>query len=444
MSAQQSSGTKKSNLREVQVVKNKTRIVGGFVAPGDRYKPWFRSLFFTICVRSYVLILFIEDSFANEKYKLLQEYYARVMECARRMKKAVLRIMLTEVPRPPEMPPEAPQPAPKKKRTGLYTGVILITLIVIAVVLALPFFSSLPRLKPSPTESMHVTFEVSNLTFNATEVEAGKAIQISVRVKNVGDLEDSSMVTLKIDGETEATKEVILASKETKVISFIVTRTTPETYIVSVDGLTGSFKVTEPEPEPIILEGTGFEATNTFVLERGLSIFHMTHDGQSNFAIWLYNAETGERVDLLVNEIGLYSGATIVGVTGDLGQAPPGKHLLDITADGNWKVVIEQPRPRIGPKIPQTFTGKGDSVSSPFTLEKGIVKFEMIHDGYSNFAIWLYDSEGRRVDLLVNEIGTFEGSKVVGVTGELFDASPGIHYLDITADGNWKVIISSV
>jgi len=366
------------------------------------------------------------------------------MECGRRMEKAVLGIMLTEVPRPPEMPPEAPQPSPKKKRTGLYIGVILVILIIITVVLALPFFSSLPGLNLTPTGPTHTPFEVSNLTFNATEVEAGKALEISVTVKNVGDLEDSSTVTLKIDGNIETTEEVILASKETRVVSFIVTKTTPETYIVSVDGLTGSFTVTEPEPEPIVLEGTGVKATNTFILEKGLSIFYMTHDGHSNFAIWLYDAESGERVELLVNEIGPYSGAAIVGVTGELMQASPGKHLLDITADGNWKVVIEQPRHKTAPQIPQTFTGKGDSVSSPFTLEKGTVKFEMTHDGYSNFAMWLYDSEGRRVDLLVNEIGTFEGSKVVGVTGQILGASPGIHYLDITADGNWKVVISSV
>lgn len=355
-------------------------------------------------------------------------------------KKLTLGMTQTETPKTPD----TPKPTKKQKRTTLYTGIILIALIMTVIVIAVPLLSNLPGFKLTLKEPMQASFEVSNLTFNTTEFEVGKVVEISVTVKNVGDLEDSSMVTLKIDGKTEATKDVILASNETKVVSFIVTRTTPETYIVSIDGLTGSFIVTEPEPEPIILEGTGVEATNTFVLEEGLSIFHMTHDGQSNFAIWLYNAETGERVDLLVNEIGPYSGAAIVGVTGELGQAYSGKHLLDITADGNWKVIIEQPRPKTALEIPQTFTGKGDSVSSPFTLEKGTIKFEIAHDGHSNFAIWLYDREGRRVDLLVNEIGTFEGSKVVGVTGKIFDASPGIHYLDITADGDWRVVISLV
>jgi len=71
--------------------------------------------------------------------------------------KAVSGVMLTEVPRPQEMPSEAPQPVPKKKRTGLYIGIVLVTLIVIVVVLAIPFFSSLPGLKPTstPTEPIH-------------------------------------------------------------------------------------------------------------------------------------------------------------------------------------------------------------------------------------------------------------------------------------------------
>lgn len=35
------------------------------------------------------------------------------------MKKAVSGIMLTELPKSPEMPPEAPKPTPMKRRTGL-------------------------------------------------------------------------------------------------------------------------------------------------------------------------------------------------------------------------------------------------------------------------------------------------------------------------------------
>jgi hypothetical protein len=39
----------------------------------------------------------------------------------------------------------------------------------------------------------------------------------------------------------------------------------------------------------------------------------------------------------------------------------------------------------------------------------------MSHDGDSNFAVWLLDDEGDKVELLVNEIGEFGGSKAVGI-----------------------------
>lgn len=191
------------------------------------------------------------------------------------------------------------------------------------------------------------------------------------------------------------------------------------------------------EPEAISFTGSGDDVTSSFELDEGIAIFHMTHDGDSNFAIWLYNEDTGEREDLLVNEIGSYSGKTIVGVTTDWGDVEPGSFLLDVDADGKWKITITQPRPSSAPGLPQTFDGKGSDVPSPFSVEsgKGAIKFHMTHDGDSNFAIWLYHVDGDREELLVNEIGEYDGSSLESV-------GAGIYYLDIEADGKWEVEVS--
>jgi hypothetical protein len=194
-------------------------------------------------------------------------------------------------------------------------------------------------------------------------------------------------------------------------------------------------------PAPIALSGSGPRATDLFWLSEGIAIFHMTHNGSSNFAIWLLN-ESGQRVDLLVNEIGPFDGRKAVGVIDPHGDTSPGNHLLDIEADGSWSVTIEQPRVTSAPPPPQTFSGRGPDVPPPFMLEMGVARFEMTHDGSSNFAVWLLDREGGRVDLLVNEIGPFQGSTAVGVTADGFDASPGVHYLDIEADGSWTVSVT--
>jgi len=193
---------------------------------------------------------------------------------------------------------------------------------------------------------------------------------------------------------------------------------------------------------PIILSGIGDDVTSHFNLIAGIAIFDMIHDGDSNFIIWLYNVSSGENEELLVNEIGPYSGSRIVGVYDGFSDVKPGEYVLDVTADGNWEVSIEQPTPSTAPSIPQTFTGSGADVPSPFMLESGngAVNFEMHHVGSSNFIIWLYHISGDREELLVNEIGNYDGSVLVSM-GE-YGISTGIHYISIEADGNWQVEIS--
>nr|QNO52629.1 hypothetical protein MBLPMMNE_00036 [Methanosarcinales archaeon ANME-1 ERB6] len=183
-----------------------------------------------------------------------------------------------------------------------------------------------------------------------------------------------------------------------------------------------------PTPEPIGLSGTGQEATSKFSLEKGLSIFRMTHDGDSNFAVWLLDDE-GDKVDLLVNEIGEFDGSKAVGIKNQ------GDYILDISADGGWTITIEQPRPTSAPSVPKTLKGKGQQASEVFYLDKGLARFEMTHSGDSNFAVWLLDDEGDKVDLLVNEIGEFDGSKAVSIS------KGGIYLLSISADGNWEISI---
>lgn len=55
----------------------------------------------------------------------------------------------------------------------------------------------------------------------------------------------------------------------------------------------------------------------------GLATVRLTHKGEGNFAVWAY----GDSAELLVNEIGGYSGETLM---------PDGTVLVDIEADGPW------------------------------------------------------------------------------------------------------------
>ena len=64
----------------------------------------------------------------------------------------------------------------------------------------------------------------------------------------------------------------------------------------------------------------------------------LSHSGDSNFAVWIHGDNGGS--DLLVNEIGRYSGTVLVEVgTGFLAIAPGGC-IIEITANGRWRLEL--------------------------------------------------------------------------------------------------------
>lgn len=183
-----------------------------------------------------------------------------------------------------------------------------------------------------------------------------------------------------------------------------------------------------PEPSPIELSGTGQQASQKFTLENGLSVFKMTHTGRSNFIVNLMDSD-GKNIELLANEIGTFDGAKAVGIV------KKGEYLLDISADGKWTVKIEQPRPENADGKPRSFTGTGQQVSSFVQLEKGLSTFKLKHTGKSNYIVALMDKRGNTQELLVNEIGDFDGSKAVGIV------KTGLYLLNISADGEWSIAV---
>ncbi|MGB9927621.1 MAG: YncE family protein [Methanosarcina sp.] len=179
----------------------------------------------------------------------------------------------------------------------------------------------------------------------------------------------------------------------------------------------------------IELSGQGTKATSTFKLKEGLYKFNMQHDGSSNFIVWLIDGKSGKEIELLANEIGSFNGSHAVGIESD------GDYVLNINADGNWKVTTEQPTQAAIQSIPLTLQGNGHKASQIFYLEPGMKRFEMKHAGSSNFIIWLMDDQGNEIDLVANEVGNFNGSKAVSIT------QSGNYLLNIDADGNWEVSI---
>jgi hypothetical protein len=84
---------------------------------------------------------------------------------------------------------------------------------------------------------------------------------------------------------------------------------------------------------------------------------------------------------------------------------------------------------------PIQLSGKGDQASSKFQLQAGLSTWKVTHDGRSNFKVSLLASDGKEVDMPVNEIGHYSGTQVVRV------AKAGEYLLNVNGDGKWTATI---
>ena len=89
-------------------------------------------------------------------------------------------------------------------------------------------------------------FEVSSLSISPTEVDIGEAVDITVLVTNTGGQSGDYQVILKINGIVEADRDVALDADASEKVSFNTSKDTAGTYLVDVNGLTGSFEVKQP------------------------------------------------------------------------------------------------------------------------------------------------------------------------------------------------------
>jgi len=93
--------------------------------------------------------------------------------------------------------------------------------------------------------------------------------------------------------------------------------------------------------------------------------------------------------------------------------------------------------PPPGSFAPFTVTGVGNDVID-FRIPGDVpAVLDLTHNGTSNFIVWSLDSSFGMIDLLVNEIGPYEGRRMVH--GGWFTAPEFVRHLDITADGAWSI-----
>ena len=194
-------------------------------------------------------------------------------------------------------------------------------------------------------------------------------------------------------------------------------------------------------PEPVELTGRGDTLTSVFNLGEGLLFIEATHGGSSNFIVQVL-PEDGSP-ELSVNTIGSYSGRRGHAVSGNsIIGLKPGPHRVEVKADGQWSLKIWQPGWSSGQQPPITQEGRGDWIIAPVQLDSGTTPASFTHNGGSNFIVSIVSIDGENTDLLINEIGAYEGTVAIRAQRAAFiGLEPGIHVIIIQADGDWTAQI---
>lgn len=153
------------------------------------------------------------------------------------------------------------------------------------------------------------------------------------------------------------------------------------------------------------------------------AIVSATHDGSSNFIVWGLDRNLSQ-TDLLVNTIGDYRGNVLLDES--FGTITPSRHL-SIQADGRWTVSVRSVSSARA--LGSSTSGSGDDVLS-WTGSARTARFT--HDGSGNFIVWALQRDGTMIDLLVNEIGSYDGTVAI---------PSGTRLLTVEADGGWTITL---
>jgi hypothetical protein len=172
-------------------------------------------------------------------------------------------------------------------------------------------------------------------------------------------------------------------------------------------------------PQP--LSGSG-DATATVRHAGGLAVLRAAHEGDGTFTVTLVDPDGATQA--LVDATGRYRGSRALGRF-------EGDYDLQVTADGAWNLSWEQPVYTAAPATPRLIEGRGDTATSPVSVEGGSVRVEWEHDGETDVLITVLTAEGEPVA----EIGGPDGTDTVDLPG-------GLYVLDVVAEDIWRITIS--
>ncbi|USZ71867.1 polysaccharide deacetylase family protein [Natronosalvus halobius] len=200
------------------------------------------------------------------------------------------------------------------------------------------------------------------------------------------------------------------------------------------DGDGGDGEEDEPaeRPEGTIFEsgrslsfdGDGSTTSDSFDLSEGILVGDVSVDG--DFVARLQPSDGSLADDLLVQTAGGADGESMM-VVGE------GSYELDIEADGEWSIDLDQPEVHADDltDIPTSASGTGPSFVGPLWTEDDL-SLEVTHSGDGTFIVDGWGADGSW-EQLVNRSGEFQGSRSY--------AAANVCWIDVEADDDWSLEI---
>jgi len=196
--------------------------------------------------------------------------------------------------------------------------------------------------------------------------------------------------------------------------------TKPRTSATTAPGMTTTTNAptTTTLPPPVLLEGNGDDVVQLSPPLTSGKLVVITYSGSRNFIVQAQNA-AGENLELLVNEIGAYTGTKL--------YVEDSAALLEVQASGPWSIEIKdlaQARQWDGNS---PLSGSGDDVVGIPGGLPSLRLYTVANDGARNFVVYSFTRSER--NLLINEIGAYSGTKSL---------PRGTTVLAVESSGSWS------
>lgn len=174
--------------------------------------------------------------------------------------------------------------------------------------------------------------------------------------------------------------------------------------------------------EPIELSGRGDKVARVTIPGDAPVIAEITHAGDGYFGVHTLG-ESGEVIDLLVNEAGRYRGTVLLNTDPDVSVV-----AFEVSANGRWTITVEPVAAARTWDTSGPLQGTGSDIVLLSEAISGFAAstFEASGDGY--FGVHAYTLDGS-VELLINDVAPYSGEVLL---------PDGTALLEVDADGRWE------